>query len=91
MHVSPDARLDYRLEVADVETLTARLAAASLSITLPRRLAEPWYADGEVSVEGEQLCGDGRRLNILVEKDFACLIPREGEDQSDLFSNPAQA
>jgi hypothetical protein len=27
-------------------------------------------------------------LRILVEKDFACLAPREGEDESDMFPNP---
>ena len=25
---------------------------------------------------------------ILVEKDFQCLAPREGEDESDMFPHP---
>jgi hypothetical protein len=27
-------------------------------------------------------------LRIVVEKDFACLTAREGEDESDNFANP---
>jgi hypothetical protein len=27
-------------------------------------------------------------LGILVEKDFACLAPREGEDESDMYPHP---
>jgi hypothetical protein len=30
-------------------------------------------------------------LKILVEKDFACLAPREGEDESDMFPHPKAA
>ncbi|MGH8167708.1 MAG: DUF7009 family protein [Woeseiaceae bacterium] len=33
---------------------------------------------------------DGDELSILVEKDFACLAPREGEDDSDKFPNPLE-
>jgi hypothetical protein len=27
-------------------------------------------------------------LNILVEKDFACLAPRAGEDERDMYPHP---
>ena len=27
-------------------------------------------------------------FRILVEKDFTCIEPRDGEDQSDLYPNP---
>jgi hypothetical protein len=39
-------------------------------------------------MSGEQVLDDGAKLTILVEKDFACLTPREGEDESDMFPNP---
>ena len=38
--------------------------------------------------EGEQQHDNGDVLSILVEKDFACLAPREGEDESDMFPHP---
>lgn len=28
------------------------------------------------------------RLSILIEKDLECMIPREGEDESDAYPNP---
>jgi len=27
-------------------------------------------------------------MQVLVEKDFTCIDPRAGDDQSDLFANP---
>ncbi len=39
-------------------------------------------------VAGEQRLDDGALLSILVEKDFACLAPREGEDDSDMYAHP---
>ncbi len=39
-------------------------------------------------MKGEQLLDDGSMLDILVEKDFACLTKREGEDESDMYPHP---
>jgi hypothetical protein len=47
-----------------------------------------WAASEQVSIEGEQTLDDGEKLSILVEKDFACLAPRPGEDESDMYANP---
>lgn len=95
----PGARLVYRLEVADSGT-GAGSAANSISadydgngvrVVLPRAIIDVWQQPDEVSIRGEQALPDGDNLNILVEKDFTCLIPRDGEDQSNLFPNPASA
>src|SRR5690606_41469691 len=61
-----------------------------LTVTLPKATVERWTRPDEVSIRGEQPIGGGETLKILVEKDFECLTPREGEDQPDLFPNPAQ-
>ncbi len=37
---------------------------------------------------GDETLDDGDALKILVEKDSACLTPREGEDESDMFLHP---
>ena len=42
------------------------------------------------AITAEQVLDDGGVLNILVEKDFACLAPREGEDESDMFPHPLE-
>ena len=31
---------------------------------------------------------DGEKLSILIEKDFACLAPRAGEDEADMYPHP---
>lgn len=45
----------------------------------------------QVSIEAEEILDDGDHLKILLEKDFACLAPREGEDESELYSHTLAA
>ncbi len=59
-----------------------------MTIRLPEATVLAWAATDEVSIRGEQRLVDGAILNILVEKDFTCLTPREGEDESDNYPNP---
>lgn len=85
----PGAELVYRLSVAPAGAVRAELAGSAISVTVPRAEFERWLEPEQVSVEAEQTTGDGASLRILIEKDFACLAPRAGEDESDLFPNPA--
>lgn len=62
-----------------------------LSVRLPESAVLTWATTEQVSIEGEQLLEDGAKLSILVEKDFACLAPREGEDESDMYEHPKAA
>ena len=89
----PGARLVYRLEVADgaAEAIAAGYDRHGVTVVLPRELVDLWQRPDEVSLRGEQPLPDGASLTILVEKDFTCLVPREDEDQSNLFPNPALA
>jgi hypothetical protein len=41
-----------------------------------------------VGFEAEQSTGGSERLRILVEKDWACLTARDGEEDVDAFPNP---
>ena len=60
-----------------------------LVVTLPAADINAWAGDDEaVSLGNDLELGDGQQLKLLVEKDFQCVTPREGEDQSDLFVNP---
>ena len=58
------------------------------AIRLPETLVLAWVTTEQVSIQGEQILDDGEKLSILVEKDFACLAPRPGEDESDMFTHP---
>jgi len=85
----PEARLGYGIVCSDdASALSARYGAATIVVTLPRSVARTWAASDEVSLEAEQPIGGGEVLRLLVEKDFACLQPRTGEDDGDAFPNP---
>ena len=60
----------------------------TLRIRLPESIVLAWAASEQVSIAGEALLDDGETLQILVEKDFACLAPRDGEDEADMFPHP---
>ncbi len=75
-------RLDERCESS-----TATLSARSIEIVLPDIAARDWAASDEVSFRGEQAV-EGGDLTLLVEKDFACLSPRDDEEESDMFEHP---
>lgn len=63
----------------------------TLTVRLPETAVLAWATTERVSLPGEQLLDDGATLRILVEKDFGCLAPREGEDESDMFPRPDAA
>ncbi len=60
----------------------------AITVRLPETTVLAWANSEQVSIAGEQRLDDGEQLMILVEKDFACLAPREGEDESDMFAHP---
>ena len=66
----------------------ATFANNSIVVRLPEATVKGWADSEQVSINGEQPLGNGEVLSILVEKDFACLAPREGEDESDMFPHP---
>ena len=66
----------------------AFLSDGKVTIRLPESAVLGWANSEQVSITGEQQHQNGDKLDILVEKDFACLAPREGEDESDMFPHP---
>ena len=59
-----------------------------ITVRLPETTVLAWASSEQVSIEGVQILDDGEQLAILVEKDFSCLTPREGEDESDMYPHP---
>ena len=89
---APTERLGYAVVASDeAEETSARLSAGSVEVLVPRALAREWAANETVGFEADQAIGAGLSLHILVEKDFACLTPRKGEDDADAFPNPNEA
>ena len=82
-------RFTYAIESSPASVNPAALYSDNtITVRLPETIVLAWATTEQVSIHGEQVLDDGAKLNILVEKDFACLAPRDGEDESDMFEHP---
>lgn len=79
--------LHYELRSADVPAPIARFDGARIEVSLPRAQANAWADGDDVGIATEQALPHGR-LSLLIEKDFRCLAPRDGEDDGDAFPHP---
>lgn len=79
---------EYSLEIGDVETVQAIYGNSGIMIVLPFNQVKEWATSETVSIKTELETPMGEPLIILVEKDFKCLVDREGEEENDLFPNP---
>jgi hypothetical protein len=77
--------LVYALRAAAQPDLSADFANGRIEIVVPEPTARKWAETDEVGIEGT-----AGKVSILIEKDFKCLTPRAGEDESDTFPNPAE-
>ena len=86
---SPDHSLEYVLEgCRSSPLLRAAFAGGSIRVSIPEAQALAWATGPEISLVSEQAVGAGSSLKILVEKDFSCLHPADGEDDGDTFARP---
>lgn len=82
------AKLRYRLRVeAENSAISASYESNLIYILVPRTLAERWWSTDLVTLSAIESVAPGE-LRIVLEKDWACLAPREGEDESDNFPHP---
>ena len=80
---------DYVLESSPATvSAEAHISNNVLTIRIPESEIKEWGTSEQVSIASQQNLDDGHTLKILIEKDFACLAPREGEDESDMFPHP---
>jgi len=80
--------LIYRLRCdSEIPEITANYTGNLIEIRVPERAARQWCDSEQVGLEYSQPVPGGP-LRITLEKDFACLAPRAGEDESDNFPHP---
>lgn len=85
---SPQRALVYRLaRDPRASQLSAVFEEGAIQVAVPEADARRWCESNEVTLAATQNA-QGIDLRIVVEKDFACLAPREGEDESDNFPHP---
>ncbi len=84
-HFADGIFLEYRLRSdSESNACVAVFHDNVLTVSVAAELAARWVHSEEVAVG----CEDSGPLRILIEKDFACLSERQGEDDSDAFPHP---
>ena len=82
-------RLSYALlRLNEAEEIYARFENDRIEIIVPAATADEWTRTSQIGFGAQQNLPGGETLKILVEKDFACLTEREGEDETDAFPHP---
>jgi hypothetical protein len=87
---APDegAFLVYALECEPgLQQVKVRYAPNEVAVVLPREIALSWAQTEEVGVYASVEVGGHGRLDVVVEKDFACL-DRSDADNQDTFPHP---
>ncbi len=62
-------------------------SGTTIRVTVPTDQAEHWAGSEEVGLTGQEPFQVGP-LQVLIEKDFTCITPREGEEEIDTYPNP---
>jgi|ERR1700761_3551223 len=85
---APDAKLTYALEsAAQSSPVRVRYGFHDVTVILSEYQVRTWEAESEVGVYSNLDIGSAGSLDVIVEKDFACLDRSEEENQ-DTFANP---
>ena len=88
VHITAQGVLVYRLQrVSARASLGATFANGVIEIQVSEQAADRWCTSDLVTLDHTQSVGSAR-VRIVVEKDWACLAPREDEDESDNFRHP---
>jgi len=90
IHFSPQeqSRLTYSLRVKpDLSSATLRYQPPEIAVVLPTKEATTWAKDNQVGIYATVDLGLCGILDLLVEKDFACLDGSDA-DNLDTFENP---
>lgn len=80
--------MTYQLQVANTIEVSVSYTKNTISVVIPTAIAKTWTDTEQVGIEAINSLEEGQTLRILIEKDFACLVVREHEDDSDAFENP---
>jgi hypothetical protein len=90
IHFAPhaNARLTYALEQKpSVSAPTVRYTEGEITVLVPAGLADTWCTTDLVGIAESVNLGSLGSLDLLIEKDFACL-DRSDEENQDSFAHP---
>ena len=84
-------KLDYVLRPSPSKTNVVKTNVGDkscINVIVDQNRAKEWAKSEEVGLFGAEPLVLGS-LELLIEKDFACLNPREGSEDYDSYPNPA--
>ena len=90
IHFTPEAaaKFSYALQLEpEVSAPTIQYSGNRVAILIPADLAIAWGTSDQVGIAEDFNLGEFGSLELLIEKDFACL-DRSQEDNHDTFANP---
>lgn len=93
LKLGPTSRdcFSYGITVSSTaDHICAHYYTGRLLVALPLAMARAWEQGDTVGLQATQTVEDGSDVTVLLEKDFACVNARPGEDDSDAFANPAR-
>jgi hypothetical protein len=74
----------YRVESVVTSNVAVTYQGNQLCVRVPAHEVIEWAQSEQVGIYSQESWG----LRLAIEKDFKCLAPRSGEDESDAFDNP---
>lgn len=78
----------YQVSLApDIQNLRATYTHGKIVMLVPETDGKNWFQNEIVGFETDMPLPEGKKLHLLLEKDFACL-DNTMEDQSDNYPNP---
>ncbi len=85
------AALVYRVRSDDkIQDISVGYEGSLIDFRIPAVLAARWCATELVTLSASVPVPSGS-AQVALEKDYACLVPRPGEDESDHFPHPRAA
>jgi hypothetical protein len=91
IHFAPQdtAKLTYALEqeLSGV-AVTVRYTNGDITVRIPAERVNRWCLTDQIGIIESISLGSTESLDLLIEKDFACL-DRSDQDNADTFANPA--
>lgn len=85
----PTEHLSYRVQCSDtVEQIGLRYESGTICVLLAEHLCKGWHGSNEVGFQAVVEVEGGSSIAVLIEKDFACLQPRDPAEDAGTFPNP---
>lgn len=81
-------KLTYRLATHEGSTIEVSYDQEMITVFVPISIGNEWAQSKQVGFSTTLVIDEENVLSILVEKDFQCMQPRPGEDESDLYAHP---